>query len=113
MAYGVNFLFSDTISEDLRNLIKPEDLDGIKQFGAALRGEKYIRNLVLKDRTLNFSIEFKESEAIFNFNFHFDISSLREFKAKIMESPILDLKQDAVNFMTEIYGLELEGEPSK
>ena len=111
--YGVNFLFSGPRNDNLRNLIKPEDLSRIEEFGASLNSEKYTRRLTLKDRTLNFSIELKDSEAIFDFNFHFSISDLTEFKGKICDSPILELKQEAVNFMAEIYELELEEKDSK
>ena len=109
--YGVNFLFTeDHISENLINFIRPGDSEEIeKSFSTPLTGEEYTRRLVLNERTLNFTVGFKDGEITLSFNFHFDIRDLAEFKAKILETPILALKQEAAKFITEIYGLELKG----
>ena len=90
--YGVNFLFTDDhISEHLINLIRPGDLEEIEKFGASLTGEQYTRSLELNERTLNFTIQIEGGQVTLRFNFHFDIGNLGEFKAKIIESPILTL----------------------
>ena len=109
--YGVNFFFTDDhISEHLIDLIHPGDLEEIEKFGASLTSEQYTRHLKLNERVLNFTIGLEDDEVAFSFNFHFDISNLVEFKEKIVESPILTLKQEAENFIAEIYRLELKGE---
>ena len=110
-AYGVNFLFTEeTASGDLINLIRPRDLEKIEQFGGSLTNEQYTRGLVLNGRILNITIKLEGDKVTFDLNFHFNIRNLVEFKAGISEISILELKQEAIQFITEIYGLELEGE---
>ena len=109
--YGVNFLFTeDNVSEDLRNLIRPKDLEEIEQFSASLISEEYARRLELNERPLNFTIGLEGEKVTFKFNFHFKIDNLAAFKGKIAEISILELKQEAVKFLAEIYDMELEGE---
>ena len=109
--YGVNFLFTENeVSDDLIDMIRPRDLKEIEQFGGSLTSERYNRHLVLNERILNIII-IREGESVdFDFNFHFNIRDLVAFKAGILETSILKLKQEAVKFITEVYGLELEGE---
>lgn len=110
-AYGINFLFTERgISEDLIKFIRPRDSEELEQFGASLTSEKYTRRLELNGRALNFTIGFEVEKVTFDFNFHFKIRDLVEFKAGILETPILKLKQEAVNFIAKVYSLELEGE---
>jgi len=109
--YGVNFLFiEDQVSEDLINFIRPEDLEKIGQYGTSLTNEEYTRRLVLNDQILNFTIGLDGDKVTFYFNFHSDIDDLNGFKGGISAVPILELKQKAAQFITGIYGLELEGE---
>lgn len=109
--YGVNFSFTeDYVSEDLINLIRPKDLEEIEQFGASLTGEEYTRRLVLNEHPLNFTIGLEGEKATFKFNFHFKISNLAAFKGKIAETSILELKQEAVKFLAEVYNMELKGD---
>ena len=110
-AYGVNFLFTENkVSDDLINLIRPRDLEKIEQFGGSLTSDQYNRHLMLNGRILNTTIRLEGENAIFDINFHFNIRNLVGFKAGISETPILELKQEAIQFITEIYNLELEGE---
>ena len=109
-AYGVNFLFTENkVSEDLINLIRPKDFEKIEQFGGSLISEQYTRSLLLNDRTLNIAIGLETKRATFDLNFHFNIGNLVEFKAGMSEISILELKQEAIQFITKIYSLEFEG----
>lgn len=109
--YGVNFLFTETqVSDDLIDMIRPKDLKKIEQFGGSLTSEQYIHSLVLNGRILNITITLEGEKGTFDLNFHFNIRNLVEFKAGISETSILELKQEAIQFITEIYNLELEGE---
>ena len=109
--YGVNFLFiEDHVSEDLINFIRPRDLEEIEQFGASLTGEEYTRRLELNERILNFTVGLENERATFKFNFHFKINDLVAFKAGISKTSILELKQEATQFITGIYNLDLKGE---
>ena len=109
--YGVNFFFADDhISEHLVDLIRPRDLEEIEKFGASLIGEEYARQLMLNGKTLNFTIGLRDEKITLRLNFHFDIQDLVGLKTKILEFPILTLKQEAVEFITGTYDLELKGE---
>ncbi|MYB94663.1 hypothetical protein F4054_14530 [Candidatus Poribacteria bacterium] len=108
--YGVNFLFTENeVSDDLINLIRPRDLEKIEQFGGSLTGEQYNRHLMLNGRILNTIIRLEGENVDFDLNFHFNIRDLLGFKSAISETSILELKQEAAQFITEIYNLELEG----
>lgn len=109
--YGVNFLFLENrVSEDLINLMRPRDSEEIEQFSGPLTGEEYTRRSELNERTLNFTVGLENEKVTFKFNFHFKIDNLAAFKGKISEISILELKQEAVKFLAEIYDMELEGE---
>ena len=111
LAYGINFLFTEEIiNEDLVALISLKDLEDIQHIKDTITGEQYARHLKLNGRTLNFTISLEKEKVAFDFNFHFEIRDLVEFKAGMSETSILELKQEAVQFMNEIYNLELEGE---
>ena len=110
-AYGVNFLLTENeASGDLINLIRPKDSERIEQFGDSLTNEQYTRHLMLNGRNLNVTIRLEAEKVAFDLNFHFNISDLVGFKAGISEISILELKEEAIQFITEIYSLELEGE---
>ena len=110
-AYGISFLFTEEIiNEDLVALISLKDLEDIQHIKDTITGEQYARHLKLNGRTLNFTISLEKEKVAFDFNFHFEIRDLVEFKAGMSETSILELKQEAVQFMNEIYNLELEGE---
>ena len=110
-AYGVNFLFTEfPVSGALINFVRPGDLEEIERFSASLTGEEYTRRLALNGRTLNFTIGLEGEKVTFRFNFHFDLDDLIAFKAKMLETSILELKQESAKFIAEIYNLELEGE---
>ena len=110
-AYGINFLFTENeVSEDLINLIRPRDLEKIEQFGGSLSREQYTRGLVLNARNLNITIRIEDEKVTFDLNFHFNIRDLVGFKAGIAGTSILELKEEAIQFITQIYSLELEGE---
>ena len=110
-AYGINFLFTENeVSEDLITLIRPRDLEKIEQFGGSLSREQYTRGLVLNARNLNITIRIEDEKVTFDLNFHFNIRDLVGFKAGIAGTSILELKEEAIQFITQIYSLELEGE---
>ena len=113
-AYGINFLFSeDQAGEDLLNLIRPRDSAEIERFGASFTNEQYTRRLMLNGRTINITLGLEGERVTFDLNFHFDIQNLVGFKAGISETSILELKQEAIQFISEIYSLELEGEANE
>ena len=94
--YGVNFGFTNQgIGENLRSIIQPSDTKNIVNAGASLKDEHYRRSLLLNGRILNFTVGIIDEVLTLHFNFHFEIASLADFKSKILEDPILTLKQEA------------------
>lgn len=108
--FGMNFVFTEnSVSEGLKNIVRPKDLSKIEKFGASLIGQQYTRSLELDSMILNFTIELKDKRTTFKLNFHTDIRDLVEFKTKISETSVLTMKEKAVEFIVSVYDLELKG----
>lgn len=115
-AFGVNFIFeedSTNIDESLKRLLIINDFSRLIDFGASIKSSQHRHSLEIDKRVLNILVTSDESKIIFDFNFHFDILNLSEFKEKISSNPILDLKKAALNIMKEVYFLELNGYSAK
>ena len=109
--YGVNFTFTDIdINEELIDFIRPKDLEKIADSGTKPIHEEYTRRFSLNSRIVNFTVGIRNEKITFKFNFHFDIEDLISFKAKINETGILKLKEEAEKFIGTIYGLKAERE---
>ena len=108
--FGMNFVFTENrVSEGLKNIVRPKDLSKIEKFGASLIGQQYTRSFELDSMILNFTIELKDKRITFKLNFHTEISDLVEFKTKIYETSVLEMKEKAVEFIVSVYDLELKG----
>ncbi len=114
-AFGVNFLFETTGSDNLPvQLLKLNDGDKLTEFGASIKKSHHRNTLEIDGKTLNLAITTEnESKAIFDFNFNFNISDLTEFKEQIHLNPILKLKALALDMMRDVYNLGLTNEGSK
>jgi hypothetical protein len=81
--------------------------DAIIDFG----GKKKLGEMRLcfshEGRTVNLMVKTEGNVARFDFNFHFDIGNLVEFKEKMADNPILELKQTAVSMMRDVFELKL------
>lgn len=109
--FGMNFVFSENrVSEGLNNIVRSKDLGKIEEFGASLIGQQYTRSLELDSMILNFTIELKDKKVTYKLNFHTEISDLVEFKTKISETSVLEMKEKAVEFIVSVYNLELKGD---
>ena len=105
-SFGINFIFNDTLNDSLLELLELKDTEKITNLGATLKDTKYLRCFELKEKIVNLRIALVNSNVEFDFNFHFMISNLAEFKEKIMSNQILTLKEIAIDFMQEVYNLE-------
>ncbi len=92
------------------DLIRLKDLDETQDIKHTITDEQCVRHLKLNGRDLNFTIKLKKESIAFDFNYNFEIQNLVDFKARMSETSILELKQEAVQFMSDIYSLELEGD---
>ncbi|MDE0016781.1 MAG: hypothetical protein OXU51_11370 [Candidatus Poribacteria bacterium] len=103
-SYGVNFKIEGKGTEKyLLNLIQPGDLEQLKTSNITVNSEQYVRQLILDEKILNFTTIIENNQINFDFNFDFEIRDLAEFKEKISQNSILQLKKEAVNFVSKFY----------
>jgi len=107
-SFGVNFLFETDFNESLRELLKINDMEKLSNLGAFIKNTQFKHTMELEERLINLSISTDSSKMSFDFNFHFNITNLTEFKEKISANPILDLKETSLNIMQNAYNLELD-----
>lgn len=109
--FGVNFVYThESSSDELVNIIPVEDINKIETLGATLISQQYTRSLELDDKILNLTIELKEEAETIKINFHYEINDLTQFKSKLAETTILDLKNQAIEFISKVYNLALRGD---
>ena len=106
-AFGINFLFENDTNKDLIKIFNLNDSEKIHEIGAKIKNTRYTHSIEIDDLLINISLSTENNRMLFDFNFHFDISNLTEFKEQINKNSILKLKKIALNFMKEIYNLEL------
>ena len=107
-SYGVNFIINENQpDEGLLNSMRSSDLEKLKMSGIAIGAEEYSRRLILDEKTLNFTTRIENNQVVFDSNFDFGIQDLSEFKEKISQNTILQLKQEAIQFINQTYGVKL------
>ena len=109
-AFGINFVFEEKIDQQLSELLKVGDQDKLIQFGSKIKQEQYRHQLEFDEKLLNLTILTDYKRIAFDFNFHFNISNLIEFKEGISNNNIIDQKKAALGLMKEVYGLEFTAE---
>lgn len=109
-AFGINFVFEEKINQQLSELLKVADQDKLIQFGSKIKQERYRHQLEFDEKLLNLTISTDYKRIAFDFNFHFNISNLIEFKEGISNNNIIDQKKAAFGLMKEVYGLEFTAE---
>lgn len=105
-SFGVNFGFVETENTKIIELF---DFKDNKKFGDAgyLIDSNLIKRSIKKfdNVVLNFSLENKGKEIIFDFNFHHQVKDAKEAKEKVSNSLVENLSR-AESILKEIYGLE-------
>lgn len=108
-AFGINFTFEESITDDLQKLFLLSDSEKWKNKIVDVDSFLSRREFQLKNgNKLNFTIQTKDKKIIFDFNFHFKIIDLVEFKSTIDDNTILNLKNDAIEIMTDLYDLNID-----
>lgn len=107
VAFGINFLFEcDNNSKKLQNLFSLSDSEQLIKAGCIIDSDQIKHSFVQDNRNINFTL-IKQSDAFkFDFNFHFNISNLVEFKDKINNNRLLDMKQIAISILNDVYDVE-------
>lgn len=107
IAFGINFLFeSDNNYDQLKELLKLPDTDKLTQNGFIINSNQIRHNLFFDDKNINLSIIHEKETYKFDFNFHFEITSLVEFKNKLNENSIVAIKNLSIKILNEIYNVE-------
>lgn len=109
-AFGINFVFEEKVNERLSELLTLGDKERLDHFGLKIKRAQYKHQLEVDDRLINLTISTDDQKVIFDFNFHFNISSLVEFKEGISDNNIIDQKKIALELMRDVYELELAAE---
>ena len=111
IGYGVNIVFkSDNIDQKTVDVIHKNGIMQNEYFDGQIVFENYLFRTDIEDINTNIGIDVNniDNNCVFNFNFHFDIDDLSEFKLKIIDNPIDELKQKAIKVMSDIYKLDVE-----
>lgn len=109
-SFGINFIFETTDKDEIpERLLQFNHDEKLIEYGARISESSHSYSLDFDQKRLNLKITKQDvSRVEFNFNFHFDITDLAQFKEKIDLNPILDLKREATSMMKDIYNLELQ-----
>lgn len=110
-AVGINFRFTGNITEnaELLNLFSLSDAAKINSTEFQLSETVIRRSFKLEDNTtLNLTIENKSEELRFEFNFHSEIKSLADLKAKISIEKAVSYQNQSIKFLSDVYDITLE-----
>lgn len=107
-AFGINFIFEEELNNNLKDLLKINDTEKLTGFGTTIKKTQHNHSLTYENLQLNLSITAENSKTLFNYNFHFSISNLTEFKEQVITNQLLELKKIALNISKDVYSLELK-----
>lgn len=102
-AFGINFLFTADISTGIKKMLHQKDSDILRDMGADIQNEQVRHCFKFKNHLINLNIIQEKNTVKFDFNYHFDIKNLIEFKEKLNDNRILELKNDAISIIDEVY----------
>jgi hypothetical protein len=106
-AFGINFVFESEATEKLDNLFAISDLPDIKENGFSVSNIQIRRQLTEGDKLLNLSIVKTKDKYVLDFNYHNPIKSLLEFKEKFEAENIVKCKNESIELLSTLYGLEM------
>lgn len=110
-AFGINFIFESKYKKTnkaLTKLLKIGDVDKLTAQGAQINQSQHKHMMETDGKNVNITVACNGPKINFHFNFHFELSTLSEFKEKIHTHSILSLKDSALNLMKDVYNLSLE-----
>lgn len=103
-SFGINFQFR--IADEKNELFLLSDLERWEKEHAQVITTNIRREIMIDGQNINLSITQKDDNIIFDFNFHFVVTSLIDFKDKLTNNPILAMKKKAMEIMSRIYDQE-------
>ena len=107
IAFGINFLFKcDSNFDKLQDLFSLSDSEKLIEVGCIINSDQIKHSFIQDNRNINLTL-IKQSDTIkFDFNFHFDVNNLVEFKDKINNNKLLHMKQIAISILSDVYAIE-------
>ena len=107
-AFGINYKFEDTENSKIDDCFSYDDSSIFEKFGFT-RDSTLIKRSFKKDSFLfNLSVTKKEDKSVFDFNYHYVIKSLVEFKKFLDTDILINLKEQSKELLSEIYSLEIK-----
>ena len=106
-SFGLNFVYECNPKEEIDKYFSVNDSDNFVNFGLEAKATVIKRSFEQKDSILNFTVT-RDEKYKFDFNYHFNISSLVEFKDKFDPKNILALKKQSEKLLSDLYNLEME-----
>jgi len=107
---GFNFSFAETSPSDaLLGLFNSGDGAAIARTGWVPTERRLLRKLTNDGRTLNLSLLFNGREVTFDFNFHKEAATAAAARNAVQDQ-LVALRDQAIKFMIDVYGLQLENE---
>lgn len=108
-SFGINHVFESAIDEiNESKIFELSDNNLIADNGYTIQSIKTVRTIKLEDCILNLSCSQENETIIFDFNYHYNISSLEEFIQKFDSQNISQKKDNALEFLSNIYELHLD-----
>jgi hypothetical protein len=104
--FGINFNFETNSNHDLLRLVNSFDKDAIIKRNGTVENTLIRRNIKLDGYTINLSIVFQKELVNFDFNYHYNISSVFEFKEVFTNKSIIIHKNHAIGVLKDIYKIE-------
>ena len=102
-AYGTNFSVECQLSEIKKNLLSFPDAKIILEHGYLLKNTDFKHLIDIEDSVLTLSVSPKKESVVFDFNYHYIIDDLIDFKGKIFNHQIFRLKDISEKLMNEIF----------
>ena len=112
ISFGFNFLFEETENaEKIDELMKCNYTRLLDENDLTNRSVTEIKNsLEIDNYNLNFIVRRDSERYVFDFNYHFNIKKLTDFKEKISEYSILAAKKKSLEIISNVFDLELKDE---
>ena len=102
-SFGVNFLFEAARAELRDDIFKLPDLSILAANSLVPFSTSYRYAIKKDNRTLNLSASIEGDVVKFDFNNHFELSSLVDFKEKLSQTTIVSMLKDAETVLKNIY----------
>lgn len=105
-AFGVNFKYRETGNSELLELLQTRDAPKLREDYGELSNSTIRHSFNHKGKLVNIDIMIRNEDVEINTNFHFDVRNLLEFKEKINDHGLLELKNFSLELMRNVYNLD-------